>query len=257
MSVMRIGRAVCTLVVLSLASPTSEAQGMRQFVTPSGLATSQADTTMDPIVEREIARASGRGLPTEPLRAKVREGRLKRAPDARIRLAVLALVSRLDTARAALGPTASTAELIAGADALSAGADVAAVRAVVAASMARGASVPLGALAQLVASGVPSPRAVSMILDLIRRRATATQVIAFGNAVERDAAGGLPASEAAQFRWREFGGSSASGTATGNDAAPASPGTLNSGGAPTSPPTRTPRPGRIWAILWPALSTEV
>ena len=240
MSGARVGRSVCSLVVLSLASPTSGAQGVAQWVTASGLATSQADTTIDPIVEREIERASGRGLPMEPLRAKVREGRLKRASDARIRLAVLALVSRLDTARAALGPSASTGALIAGADALSAGADAAAVRAVVAASTVRGASVPLGALAQLVASGVPSPRAVSMILDLIRRRATSLQVIAFGNAVERDAARGLPASEAARFRWREFGGSSASSAAAGNDAAPATTGNLNSGGAPTSPP-RTPR----------------
>ena len=108
MSGARVGRSVCSLVVLSLASPTSGAQGVAQWVTASGLATSQADTTIDPIVEREIERASGRGLPMEPLRAKVREGRLKRASDARIRLAVLALVSRLDTARAALGPSAST-----------------------------------------------------------------------------------------------------------------------------------------------------
>ena len=241
MSGARVGRSVCSLVVLSLASPTSGAQGVAQWVTASGLATSQADTTIDPIVEREIERASGRGLPMEPLRAKVREGRLKRASDARIRLAVLSLVSRLDTARAALGSSASAGELIAGADALSAGADPAAVRAVVAASVARGASVPLGALAQLVASGVPTPRAVSMILDLIRRRATPTQVIAFGNAVERDAASGLPASEAAQFRWSEFGGSSASSTTAGNDAAAGGPIDLNSGGGTRSRPPRTPR----------------
>jgi len=241
MIVERVGRSLCGLAVLFLANQSSGAQAVTQGVMQPRLVAAQIDTTIDLIVEREIARASGRGLPTEPLRAKVREGRLKRAPDARIRVAVLALVSRLDTARAALGPSASAGELIAGADALSAGADAAAVRAVVAASTARGASVPLGALAQLVASGVPSSRAVSMILDLIRRRATATQVIAFGNAVERDAAGGLPASEAAQFRWREFGSSSASGTSRGNDAAPAGPLVTTSGGAATPPPNRPPR----------------
>ena len=241
MNIARIGPSIRRLMALSLLTLPSEAQGMMQGVTQAGLTLASADTTTDPIVEREIARASGRGLPIEPLRAKVREGRMKRAPDARIRLAVLALVSRLDTARAALGLSASTEELIAGADALAAGADGAAVRAVVAASMARGASVPLGALAQLVASGVPSTRAVTMILDLIRRRATPTQVIAFGNAVERDAASGLPASEAAQFRWSEFGGSSASGTSAGGDAAPAGPTNVQSGGVSTSRPPRTPR----------------
>ncbi|MCY7378645.1 MAG: hypothetical protein LH467_04810 [Gemmatimonadaceae bacterium] len=241
MIVERVGRSLCGLAVLFLANQSSHAQAVTQGVMQPRLVAAQIDTNIDLIVEREIARASGRGLPTEPLRAKVREGRLKRAPDARIRVAVLALVSRLDTARAALGPSASAGELIAGADALSAGADAAAVRAVVAASTARGASVPLGALAQLVASGVPSTRAVSMILDLIRRRATATQVIAFGNAVERDAAGGLPASEAAQFRWGEFGSSSATGTSRGNDAAAAGPLVTNLGGAATPPPNRPPR----------------
>ena len=241
MSVERVGRSVCGVALLLLVSHSVDAQVVAPEAIQPRLVAPQVDTTIDPLIEREIARASGRGLPTEPLRAKVREGRLKRAPDARIRVAVLALVSRLDTARAALGPLASSGELIAGADALSAGADPAAVRAVVAASTARGASIPLGALAQLVASGVPSPRAVSMILDLIRRRATATQVIAFGNAVERDAAGGLPASEAAQFRWREFGSSSASGTSAGADAAPAAPIATNSSGATTRPPGRPPR----------------
>lgn len=241
MIVERMGRTLCALAVLLLAIQSGSAQVVAQAGVLPRLVGSQTDTTIDPLIEREIAKASDRGLPTEPLRAKVREGRLKRAPDARIRLAVLALVSRLDTARAALGPSASSGELIAGADALSAGADPAAVRAVIAASTARGASVPLGALAQLVASGVPSPRAVSMILDLIRRRATAAQVIAFGNAVERDAAGGLPASEAAQFRWREFGSNPASGTSRGGDAAPASPVATNSGGAATPPPNRPPR----------------
>lgn len=241
MIVARKGGWICAVTVLSLAGATSAAQGMTRELTQSALAAAPLDTTLDPIVEREIARASGRGLPIEPLRAKVREGRMKRAPDARIRLAVMALVSRLDTARAALGPSASTGELVAGADALSAGADASAVRAVVAASVARGASVPLGALAQLVASGVPTPRAVSMILDLLRRRATSTQVIAFGNAVERDAASGLPASEAAQFRWSEFGGTTSSGTSVRGDAAPAAPTAVSSGGARSTPPPRTPR----------------
>lgn len=241
MIVTRTACFICALVVLSLTGAASAAPGMTHRGTQSSLAAPQSDTTLDPIVEREIARASVRGLPTEPLRAKVREGRMKRASDARIQLAVMALASRLDTARAALGPSASAGELIAGADALSAGADASAVRAVVAASIARGASVPLGALAQLVASGVPTSRAVSMILDLLRRRATSPQVIAFGNAVERDAASGLPASEAAQFRWSEFGGVSSSGTSVRGDAAPAGPTNVSSGGARTSPPPRTPR----------------
>src|SRR5437764_40554 len=83
---------------------------------------------VDASLAQLIESASARGLPAAPLVAKVREGRLKRATSARIRTALAALVSRLDSARAALGPTASADELVAGADAIAAGADGSAVR---------------------------------------------------------------------------------------------------------------------------------
>jgi hypothetical protein len=195
--------------------------------------------TLDASLSTAIENARRQGIPTAPLLAKVREGRLKRASTARIRSAVLALASRLDSARDALGANASTEELIAGADALAAGADVTTVRAVHAASLGRPVSAPLGALAQLVASGVPSSRALTLIVDLMRRNATPAQVIAFGNSVETDAAGGLPAEEAARFRWREFG--NATGQATTLSAEAAFPGSANLGSPASSPSTTTPR----------------
>jgi len=198
------------------------------------------DTTLEPSVARELEIARARGVPMEPLLAKVREGRLKRAATPRIRSAVVALAARLDSARAALGPAASADELVAGADALAAGADGTAVRAVRAASLGRPVMAPLGALAQLVASGVSPARAVSMIVDLMRRNATPTQVVAFGNSVESDAAKGLPAEEAARFRWREFGTTAGQGTTLSN-AAPADPSSVNLGAGPSSPTTKTPR----------------
>ena len=76
----------------------------------------------------------------------------------------------------------------------------------------------------------------------MRRNATAAQVIAFGNSVETDAAGGLPAEEAARFRWREFG--NATGRATTLSAEGAVPGSVNVGGAPSSPTNTTPTPRR-------------
>jgi hypothetical protein len=134
----------------------------------------------------------------------VREGRLKRAAMPRIRNALVALAARLDSARAALGPSASADELVAGADALAAGADVNAVRAVRAASLGQPASAPLGALAQLVASGVPAPRAVAMVVELLRKRASPAQVLAYGNLVESDVVSGLPAEESATLRLHSF-----------------------------------------------------
>jgi hypothetical protein len=170
-------------------------------------ATTSPDSILDAVLVREIERARLRGIPAAPLLAKVREGRLKRAPGARIRLAVSALATRLDTARAALGADATGDELVAGADALSAGASAAALRAVRAAAPNRSIAAPLGALAQLVASGVPAPRATSMIVELLHRNATPAQVLAFGNSVESDAAGGVPAEESAVFRLHGIGSS--------------------------------------------------
>jgi hypothetical protein len=145
-----------------------------------------------------------RGLPTEPLLAKVREGRLKRAPAVRIRSAVAALTTRLDSARAALGTGATAEEISAGADALGAGASTKGLRALRGVNGRQPMVAVLGALAQLVASGVPESRAVKMLVELINRSLTPAQLLAFGNAVEYDVSTGLPPDESALFRLRRM-----------------------------------------------------
>src|SRR3954469_12578984 len=139
------GSIILTLVV-ALVAPAARSQSPVYAAAASSL----GDTAMDASLVRLIEAANTRGLPAGPLLAKVREGRLKRAGTPRIRNALAALVTRLDSARAALGTGASADELMAAADALAAGADVNAVRAVHAASLGQPASAPLGALAQLV-----------------------------------------------------------------------------------------------------------
>jgi hypothetical protein len=57
-------------------------------------------------------------------------------------------------------------------------------------------------LAQLVATGVPTRRATQLTVELMRRAAGPTQVVAFGNAVEADVGAGVPAEESAVFRMR-------------------------------------------------------
>jgi hypothetical protein len=197
-----------------------------------------ADTATDASLARLIESAGARGIPAEPLVAKVREGRLKRAATPRIRTALSALVTRLDSARAALGSSASVDELIAGADALAAGADGSALRALRAASAGRPVSASLGALAQLVASGVPSPRAVLMVVELLRRNASPAQVLAFGNLVESDVVSGLPAEESAALRLHSFG-VDARAVLGVTDAPVSTPGSL-SGSTPT-PRSATPK----------------
>jgi hypothetical protein len=175
-----------------------------QQVAYAANAVSELDSATQAAVLRELGRARSRGLPVQPLVAKVREGQVKRAAPDRIRLAVAALATRLDSARSALGATSSAPEIIAGADAIAAGVGMPTLRSVRAASGARDLSAPLGALAQLVASGVPARRATEMVLELLRRDAGPRDLLAFGNAVESDVGAGVPAEESALFRLRSI-----------------------------------------------------
>ena len=180
------------------------AAGWAQQVAYAANAVAELDSATQAAVSRELGRARSRGLPVQPLVAKVREGQVKRAAPDRIRIAVSALAARLDSARSALGPTSNAAEIVAGADAIAAGVDMPTLRTVRAASGARDLSAPLGALAQLVASGVPARRATQMILELLKRDAGPREVLAFGLAVEADVGAGVPAEESAVFRLRSI-----------------------------------------------------
>jgi hypothetical protein len=200
-------------------------------------ATTTLDSSTQAALTREFGQARARGLPVEPLVSKVREGLLKRARPERIQSAVAVLAKRLDTARAALGASSNAAELVAGADALGAGADGAALRAVRAASGARDVAAPLGALAQLVATGIPSKRAAQMIVDLLARDVSPGQVLAFGVAVETDVGAGVPATESALFRMRQIEASIVSGDAV-TTAAPGYGNMLQNGGKNAQPRRR-------------------
>lgn len=226
--------AACLLIALSAIPSTAlRAQSRASLVA--------LDSASDAGILRELEHASARGIPAEPLLAKVREGRLKRAGASRISGAVAMLAARLDSARAALGARATVEELSAGADALAAGASPAALRALRDAAPARPIGPSLGALAQLVASGVPARRAVDMITELLRRNVAAARVIAFGNSVESDAAAGVPAEESATFRLHTIGESGATNAVT--SASPSYPASIGASSdipraAPTTPKRR-------------------
>ncbi|MDB4917623.1 MAG: hypothetical protein JWM95_5267 [Gemmatimonadetes bacterium] len=188
-------------LALVVAVSTGAARVHAQQVAYAANVGVELDSTTQAAVAREVSRARDRGIPVEPLLAKVREGRLKRAPGSSIRAAVAKLAVRLDSARAALGAESTNEELVAGADALAAGAGETSLRSLRSAS-ARQIAAPLGTLAQLVASGVKPARAVEMIVALIHRNATPSQVLALGNLVEADVASGLKPDESAAIRLR-------------------------------------------------------
>ena len=165
----------------------------------------ELDSATQAALGKEIALARERGLPIEPLVAKVREGRLKRATGPRIRAAVERLGERLTAARDALGAGSSPEELIAGADAIAVGAQAPSLRAVRAATT-HSVTAPIGALAQLLASGVAELKAVEMVISLLKRNASPALLMALGNQVEADVATGLSPAASASFRLRALEG---------------------------------------------------
>ncbi|MEO5814075.1 MAG: hypothetical protein ABIT20_02230 [Gemmatimonadaceae bacterium] len=195
------GVLVATMVFAPMARPLTAQQVVFAANVPGEL-----DSASAAAVAKEIARARERGLPVEPLMAKVREGRLKRAAGPRIRIAVIKLAERLDSARAALGGQSSLEELVAGADAIAAGAGETSLRTIRSATT-KPLAAPIGTLAQLVASGVAPQRATEMIVTLIQRNASPAVLLALGNLVESDVASGLRAEESAIFRLRGIEGS--------------------------------------------------
>ena len=174
-----------------------------QGAAPAASHGTRLDSTVEASLIREIVQARERNLPVEPLEAKVREGRAKHATVARIHGAVLALAARLDSARTALGMISTTEELVAGADALQVGATLPSLRALRTAG-ARNLAIPLGTLAQLVASGVAQARAAELIVELVRRNAPDMQILALGNLVDLDVSHGVRAYESAVLHLRRI-----------------------------------------------------
>jgi hypothetical protein len=228
-----------TLTMWLVAALLTGSRASAQQVVYAASVPTELDSVTRAALTRELGLARQRGLPVEPLVAKVREGQIKRADPARIRTAVAALAQRLDSARAALGSASNAAELVAGADALGAGADAVSLRAVRTASGARDVAAPLGALAQLVATGIPTRRAAQMIVELLRHDALPGHVLAFGNAVETDVGAGVPAVESALFRLRAIEAAISGDKVTAAMAGPGAPGTgypLSGGSRPKRKP---------------------
>lgn len=186
-------------VALVLAS-VSVAPALRAQGTPVlGI----ADARTREAVEREIARAADRGLPTRSLIAKAQEGVTKRAAGERIRAAVASQARRLEQARDLLAPSPSDAELVAGADALAVGVPAPMLRQIRAAYPAgQSVAMPLDVLTELIARGVPASHALEQITDLMKRGASPAQIAGIGASVHADIAAGLTPDAALEVRAR-------------------------------------------------------
>jgi hypothetical protein len=191
--------AALVIAVLLLLPAVAHAQpGARAPALPDRL---HADTRT--AIERLADSLRAAGVPAEPLYDKAAEGVLKGADDARIVRAVRSLAGELRAARAALGPAAADAEILAGASALHAGVPDESLRRLTRARRARGGlAVPLTVLADLVTRRVPPDVAAASVEALIDRGATDEAFAALRIEVQRDILSGLAPAAAATARTR-------------------------------------------------------
>ncbi len=225
-------RLALAIVFLAGAAPLSAQQDAR----------ARLEGRLDPATAQVIARvvdsATSYGLPPGPLVNKALEGASKGAAPDRIVVAVRTLAADLRAARAALGPAASEAELVAGVGALRAGAEGDVLARVKRARGESSALLPLAVLTDLVAQGIPVDRAATVILGLAERRAADAQYRTLPRAHGRGGASGVgPASAADQQPGRGNVSTPPRGGAAADPPAAESP----SGGRPVEPPA-TGRP---------------
>lgn len=194
---MRLHR-VNTIVALVLAS-VSAAPALAQATVVLPIADAKARQA----IEREIAQAAAKGLPTQPLIAKAMEGVTKQATGERIRVAVASQAKRLEQARVLLAPSPSVAELTSGADALAIGVPGAMLKQIRAAWPAtQSVAMPLDVLTELIARGIEPKSALNQITTLMARGATSSQIAALGSSVQSDVAAGLAPDAALEVRAR-------------------------------------------------------
>jgi hypothetical protein len=153
-------------------------------------------------VERIVESARSRGLPVDPILSKVRFALVVHAPPARIVATAQAVAIRLEAARTVVAPHGTPGDIAAGEEALSFEVPKDVLRKVVQASPNRSVAVPIGVLTQLVVSGVPAGKAGDIVTELIRRGASAAQLVALGNDVNADVQSGARAAESADIRMR-------------------------------------------------------
>lgn len=181
------------------SGPITPASRLESPGTDLGAAVS-AHVVGDAALRSLLSRANARGIPADPLLAKVREGIAKGSDGERIREAVRVLSARLESAAAALAPVYSGSELTAGAGALQSGVSVATLRDMRRVWPDRPVTVPLGVLTEVVADGVPLKRAATKLRELMQRGATGAQLVALGASIRDDVAAGYAPGTALELR---------------------------------------------------------
>ena len=187
-------RAAVLAMLLSFAGLPGalSAQGAQES------ARARAERTLPPDVFRDVSalaqELAASGVPSEPLFNKALEGSAKRVPPARLVPAVRAYAGRRGQARGALGPQASPALIVAGADALQRGVPADVIRSLPA-DRPRS-PVALLVLAELLESGVPADRAIAVLRQSMDQRMQDGRMLDIPARVRRMIRNGVPPREA-------------------------------------------------------------
>jgi hypothetical protein len=240
----RLSFAVALSLVVAL--PSARAQDPSRDAAALTRLEKALDAETYRAVVQVIDGARARALPIDPLLDRALEGAMKRAPGPRIRAAISTLAQRLEVARGALAPSPTAADIAAGAGALSVGVPDEALRTIRSIQPDRPVAVPLGVLTELVARNVPIDRAARLVVQLIRKGATSTQLVALGEDVQRDIAAGIAPGEALDIRTRGVASTLPGAAATaleGDATTPLSTGENFNNNAGTRGNTRPPSGG--------------
>lgn len=203
---------VAAMITLAASAPVALAQDTLEF--------KGADRETSAALTRIVQGASARGLPTDPIVAKVRFALVVHAPPARIVETAQAVAERLDAARAAIASDTLSADIAAGEDALSFKIPKGILTRIHEAARNRAIAVHIGVLTQLVASHVPAERAGEIVTGLMRRGATPAQLVALGNDVNSDVQRGAKGAESVDIRLRGLTPLLSPPTANAGDALP-------------------------------------
>jgi hypothetical protein len=178
---------VSLLLAVCARNALAQSASLPRYSFPARIGSATQDT-----LRQLVDSASAAGLPSDPLVAKVAEGALKGADEARIVRAVRMLVRDLDQARAALPARTSVSSLTVAASAIHAGVSPATLRRLASANHDEARlDVALVTLADLVASRVPADAAAAAVEQLLRRRAPEADFMTFRLGVMRDVESGL------------------------------------------------------------------
>ena len=229
-------RAVVVVSLLSGFAAVAGAQNAFDFV--------DADRETIAQMTRIVESVKAAKLPTEPLLAKAGAAAQARVAPARMIAALQAVAARLEQARDALGNSSPDADIMAGADALSTkGVTKEMLQRIRGAQPSRSVAVPIGVMAQLVASGVAPKDASDIVSRLVRAKATNAQLVLLGNDVSQDVIAGAGPGSALQIRLETLKpllAYGAPGAITTTDAFISAPGA--SGVGPKSPQNPRGRP---------------